>query len=133
MRKLAFAIKNSSTVILPQWNALLIRLELAQSMMPHDVRTRWNSTFEMLKFTVQYRAAIDKISAGKDLRAYEMDEEEWEIVTQLCAVLKVCLLRYVPARNLFTVQYEDFQGRNTFLFEEQRPEHCSCNSCHGPP
>jgi len=50
LRKIAFAIKNSTTIILPQWFAVLRELEVAELMIPRDVTTRWNSTFDMLDF-----------------------------------------------------------------------------------
>lgn len=58
--------------------------------MPRDVRTRWNSTYDMLQFALQYRAAIDDIVGNKtaNLRQYELDEEEWETAKQLCDTLK---------------------------------------------
>ncbi|KAG6805630.1 hypothetical protein H0H92_014680 [Tricholoma furcatifolium] len=48
LRKISFAVKNSSTLILPEWYKVLERLNLSARMLPRDVRTRWNSTYEML-------------------------------------------------------------------------------------
>jgi hypothetical protein len=60
-------------------------------MMPRDVSTRWNSTYDMLAFAVEYRDAVDQISGdkGRGLRAYELSEKEWLIAKQLSEVLKV--------------------------------------------
>lgn len=61
-------------------------------MMPRDVSTRWNSTFDMLKFAIQYRVAIDTITAERTmkLRDYELGREEWIVAEQLYDVLEVC-------------------------------------------
>ena len=63
-------------------------------MMPRDVPTRWNSTYDMLDFSVEYREAIDAITGNQKmkLRQYELDEEAWEIATKLRDVLKVFYL-----------------------------------------
>ncbi len=58
--------------------------------MPRDVVTRWNSTYDMLIFALEYRRAIDKISGDREMRKYELDEEEWSLVKQLCDILEVC-------------------------------------------
>lgn len=59
--------------------------------MPRDVRTRWNSTYDMLAFALSYRVAIDDITGNKgaSLRKYELDDDEWLIAQQLCDTLKV--------------------------------------------
>jgi hypothetical protein len=51
----------------------------------------------MLEFTAEYQEAIDSITANRDmkLRQFEMTEEEWEIATQLCDVLKVSTIHLV--------------------------------------
>jgi hypothetical protein len=59
--------------------------------MPRDVATRWNSTFDMLDFALQYRKAIDAIAAEREmgLRQFELSAKEWEIAGQLRDVLQV--------------------------------------------
>ena len=48
----------------------------------------------MLQFAVEYHNALDKITGKKELnlRAHEMDNEEWDIAEQLSEVLKVYIL-----------------------------------------
>ena len=64
---------------------------LHPQMMPRDVLTRWNSTYNMLKFVVEYQEALDGITGDQKmkLRQYELDEEDCEIATKLRDSLKV--------------------------------------------
>ncbi|GBE82272.1 putative AC9 transposase [Sparassis crispa] len=91
LRKIASAIIHSSTKLLPAWLKVLADLELAERKMPRNVVTRWNSTFRMLEFALEYRLAVDEMTGDRamELRRYEMDDNEWEIAKQLCDVLKV--------------------------------------------
>lgn len=58
---------------------------------PRDVQTRWNSTFLLLLFVLKYREAIERFTGDKEnkVRQFELDEEEWVLVAELCKVLKV--------------------------------------------
>ena len=62
-------------------------------MMPCDVSTCWNSTYDMLKFALNYHLAFDEISdQSVNLGPYELSKVEWRVVEDLCEVLKVhCL------------------------------------------
>ena len=93
LRKLAFKIVNSSTILLPAWNRLLEVMHLDQKLIPRDVRTRWNSTYDMLSEAVKYKAAIKKLCAEEEngLRDLELSADEWETATQLRDALKVRL------------------------------------------
>ena len=46
----------------------------------------------MLEFALRYRASIDHITVNKklpQLRKYELDEDEWEVIENLTSVLEV--------------------------------------------
>jgi hypothetical protein len=92
VRKLAYKIVHSSTILLPAWKACLQKLKLPERIMSRDVTTRWNSTYDMLHFLVTYRNAVEQFTSDRqnDLRQYELNKAEWVIVTELCSVLKVC-------------------------------------------
>ncbi|GLB44041.1 hypothetical protein LshimejAT787_1502250 [Lyophyllum shimeji] len=91
LRKLAFKIINSTTILLPAWKAQLAKLKLAIRIMPRDVRTRWNSTYDMLSFALSYKEGLVALTGDvtNGLRAFELSVAEWEIVGQLQLTLKV--------------------------------------------
>ena len=76
------------------WKKLLAAMRLVVRTMPRDVSTRWNSTFTMLNFALEYRSAIDSLTGdhAADIRKLEVDDEEWELLKQLRDVLKVSLV-----------------------------------------
>lgn len=90
LRNLAFAIVHSTTLALPAWRRICVAQGLKAKLMPRDVVTRWNSTFDMLQFSLSYRKVIDIITADKNLklRKYELDNEDWKIAEDLSAVLE---------------------------------------------
>ena len=92
LQKVVFAIKILTTIILPQWFLILNDLKLAKhTMIPHDVATCWNVTFDMLNFGIEQITAINTITGDHDmkLRQYELSEDDWNFACQLWDVLKV--------------------------------------------
>lgn len=99
LRKLAYAIKNSTTIILPRWKEVIeqcaagstTQKKLPVRKMPRDVSTRWNSTYDMLKFAFDYSQPINNITGDRSMkiRQYELKDHEWNIVEQLRDCLKV--------------------------------------------
>ena len=69
-------------------------LQLKGWLIPHDVMMRWNTTYDILKFSLAYRVVIDHITADKrlKLRRYELDNDDWAIVEDLVSVLEVRML-----------------------------------------
>ncbi|KAH9923715.1 uncharacterized protein BXZ73DRAFT_50825, partial [Epithele typhae] len=110
LRRLAYAIKNSSTILLPAWKQQLALLNQPTLMLRRDVKCRWNSTFDMLKRALRLKTAIKSFCAPDhdlhptDLEKYRLSKREWVIAEQLVEVLKDATLffsRGVP--NLATV------------------------------
>ena len=79
------------TIILPSWRRLLEELKMKDRIIPCDVTMRWNSTYDMLGFALEYHKAINILTADRQnkLRNYELSEREWTIAKQLCDILKV--------------------------------------------
>lgn len=64
---------------------------LVSWMMPRDVAMRWNSTYEMLDFAYTYHEAYNEVTGNRDMnmQEYELSRQEWKIVKDLVAVLRV--------------------------------------------
>ncbi|KAG1853541.1 hypothetical protein C8R48DRAFT_565340, partial [Suillus tomentosus] len=67
LRKVAFKLINSTTILLPAWHEALRSLDMPVTLMPRDVATRWNSTFDMLKYALEHRKAVDVVTQCRDL------------------------------------------------------------------
>ena len=70
---------------------MLQDLGLREQLMPCDVAMRWNSTFDVLDFAIQYCTGIVAMveAWGNNLHALELSDEEWKIAMDLHAALKV--------------------------------------------
>ena len=60
-------------------------------LIPHNDKTQWNSTYDMLNVAMEYHKVIDDITANKSLKLwqYELDDEGWDIIKDLLCVSKV--------------------------------------------
>jgi hypothetical protein len=99
VRRLAFAIIHSTTIALPAWRCTCSELNLKKRLIPRDVVTRWNSTYDMMRFVLAYWQAVDQITADKalKLRRYELDNDDWAIIEDLVSVLEVS--------SFFSIEY----------------------------
>ncbi|PIL33222.1 hypothetical protein GSI_04672 [Ganoderma sinense ZZ0214-1] len=90
IRNLAFKVVNSTTRLLPQWRALCVSQKVPNTLLPRDVRTRWNSTFDMLEGALSHKKVVDKMTGDKTngLRACELSKDEWQTAAQLYKVLE---------------------------------------------
>ena len=113
IRKLSFAIVHSTTITLPACRAACVTHGRHVCLIPHDVKTLWNSTYDMLTVAFDYRIIINNVTGNKTLKLcqYELDDGDWEVVKDLLQVLKVSLY---PCRHTWKTQtlWLDVQGRH---------------------
>ncbi|KAJ7506382.1 hypothetical protein B0H11DRAFT_1640889, partial [Mycena galericulata] len=55
VRTVAKKTIHSTTKLLPAWKQLLLDLQMPHKILPHDVKTRWNSTYDMIVAALKYR------------------------------------------------------------------------------
>ncbi|KAF8144688.1 hypothetical protein K438DRAFT_1631433, partial [Mycena galopus ATCC 62051] len=65
--KLAFAIIHSTTLGLPAWRKACADHGMRARLIPRDVRTRWNSLYDMLSVAVTYKDVINSFTGDRDL------------------------------------------------------------------
>ncbi|KAJ3830446.1 hypothetical protein F5880DRAFT_1468533, partial [Lentinula raphanica] len=89
-RKISFKIIHSTTILLPKWWEQVAGTQFEGQILPRDVATRWNSTFDMLAAFIRLKEPIteflDRSSNG--LAEYALDNEEWEAIEGLVSILK---------------------------------------------
>ncbi|KAJ3722270.1 hypothetical protein C8R42DRAFT_579770, partial [Lentinula raphanica] len=84
--KIAFKIVNSPTGLLPRWRALQPNI----CILPCDVLTRWNSTYDMLYAFVEMKTYVTRFldSMTNGLGEYQLEDDEWEAIAGLTVALK---------------------------------------------
>jgi hypothetical protein len=92
IQKLSFAIIHSTTKALLAWHKACTIRKLPVLLIPRDVKTHWNSTYDLVKMAYRFRPAIDDITADKSLklRKYKLNDDDWKVIGDLLRVLKVC-------------------------------------------
>lgn len=103
LRKFAYAVTKSPTKLMPEWNkavkGLPVRVDDSKQshsqrcIMPRDVPTRWNSTYEMLKFAYTYQDAINQLTDNRSMKLGHcvITQSEWVLIKQLRDALKVSI------------------------------------------
>lgn len=87
----------------------------------------------MLEFAIEYRAALDTMTAdrGMNLRKFELSKKEWSMATELSEVLQVRFnVSFSSLTNLSSLIL-DFQARHPFFFT-RLPQHQYRYPSHGP-
>ncbi|KAJ6473781.1 hypothetical protein C8R45DRAFT_835122, partial [Mycena sanguinolenta] len=82
IRQFAFAVVNSTTITLPAWRSACTSHNKRVRLIPCDVRTRWNSLYDMLVVAIEYREVVNSLTSDRTLnmRNYEISDSEWDIL-----------------------------------------------------
>ncbi|KAJ3764849.1 hypothetical protein FB446DRAFT_795655 [Lentinula raphanica] len=91
-RKVLFKIIHSTTLLLPRrWWEQVAGTEFDGQVIPRDVATCWDSTFDMLTAFLQLKEHIVQFldQSLNGLSDYALDEEEWDAIKDLVSVLKI--------------------------------------------
>ncbi|EJD39513.1 hypothetical protein AURDEDRAFT_128157 [Auricularia subglabra TFB-10046 SS5] len=89
IRKLSIKVLHSSTSLRPIWFAVLKELHLPPRSLPRDVDNRWNSTFLLVQFVLQYKLAVDTFTKSKvALKPFTLGKPDWTLLDQLSTLLK---------------------------------------------
>ncbi|KDQ49821.1 hypothetical protein JAAARDRAFT_142893 [Jaapia argillacea MUCL 33604] len=93
LHKLAFKIIHSTMKLLPVWHKIVVEQKLADWLMPGDVAMRWNSTYDMLEFALEYQKVLGIISSDRsmELREFELLNRD---ACQQCLVLAQQILKH---------------------------------------
>ncbi|KAJ6627989.1 hypothetical protein B0H10DRAFT_1778808, partial [Mycena sp. CBHHK59/15] len=89
--KLAFAIIHSTMIALPMWREACKQHEMRAWLIPRDVRTCWNSVYDMLSVAVTYKEVINSFTGDWDLgyRKYNLSNAQWSLLEDMLHILKV--------------------------------------------
>ncbi|KAJ3746924.1 hypothetical protein EV360DRAFT_57277, partial [Lentinula raphanica] len=90
-RKVSFKIIHSTTLLLPRWREQVAGTEFEGQVLPRDVATQWNSTFDMLAAFLRMREPVNKFldRSSNGLAEYALDDEEWKAIEGLVSVLRI--------------------------------------------
>lgn len=118
-------------IALPAWQRVCEDLGLKPRLIPCDVVTRWNSTYNMLCFIFEYRKVIDAITANKGLKLhkFELDEDDWMIVEDLVYVLEVHTYQLDCCHK--TNHWDAAIQASNHLFLTRHDQHRLCHPSHG--
>jgi hypothetical protein len=91
VRQFPFAVVNSTTKGFPAWREACAKHGKRVRLIPRDVRTRWNSVYNMLAVAIEYKAVFNNMTATRDLdyRKFDISNAEWTLVEDMLHVLKV--------------------------------------------
>lgn len=120
--------------VLSTWKDILTNLHFTISLMPRDIATCWNSTFDLLVYALKHRKAVHLLTQWCELglRKFELSNNEWATIEQLHSILKVSntMIQHVWS-NTHKPNLIGPQGCHTFLLAlDTKP--CNGHPSDGP-
>ncbi|KAE9397309.1 hypothetical protein BT96DRAFT_823537, partial [Gymnopus androsaceus JB14] len=84
-------IINLPTLLLPRWHETVANTEFKNHVLPRDVATHWNSTYNMLSAFIKMKSAVVDFldCASNGFADYALSSEEWEAIGDLVKALKI--------------------------------------------
>jgi hypothetical protein len=78
---------------------MLKNLKVSERLMPRDITTQWNSTFDMLDFAITHRKALDLMTEDRanGLQDFELNDADWKIAQELQDALRVSCFQLAPS------------------------------------
>ena len=117
-------------ILLPAWYKSPEEFNLPKCLMPQDVSTQWNLTFNMLEFSLNNQEALNAITGDQrmELWTFELLEHEWTLAEQLQDVLEV------NSAHFFFFFLGQTTNASVFQFRYLRMLHCfSPETCQTLP
>ncbi|KAF9066256.1 hypothetical protein BDP27DRAFT_1153444, partial [Rhodocollybia butyracea] len=89
-RKISYKIISSPTLLLPKWREQLANTPFQGGILPCDVSTRWNSTYDMLGAFLEMRGPVTEFldCSSNGMLEYVFEDKEWAVIEGLVSAFK---------------------------------------------
>ncbi|KAJ3764927.1 hypothetical protein FB446DRAFT_604590, partial [Lentinula raphanica] len=89
-RKISFKIIHSTTLLLPKWREHVAGTKFEGRVLPRDMATQWNSTYDMMSAFLEMKEQVSEFldCSSNCLSDFVLDDDEWEAIKGLVSILK---------------------------------------------
>ena len=121
---LSLAIVQSTTIVLPAWRRHCEAHKIKPHVLPCDVVTHWNSTFDMLNFAVQYQAVIDTMTVDNSLKLQKFELETGVDYCRRPHNSLTCEYLYISSAIYYSLSSVAVQECNTLFLPGHHQRRC---------